>query len=56
MTESQTDKTFHFFNTDGTQLVKFDLGDNATAEADGGDGGCRCRSCSGVWVWPNISV
>ena len=39
MTESQTDKTFHFFNTDGTQLVKFDLGDNATAEADGGDGG-----------------
>jgi len=39
MTESQTDKTFHFFNTDGTQLVTFDFGDNATAEADGGDGG-----------------
>jgi len=39
MTESQTNKTFHFYNTDGTGLVTFDFGENATPEADGGDGG-----------------
>lgn len=39
ITESQTTKTFHFFNTDGTQLINFDFGENATSAENGGDGG-----------------
>ena len=39
MTESQTTKTFHFFNTDGTQQINFDFGENATSTDNGGDGG-----------------
>jgi flagellar hook protein FlgE len=39
MTESQTTKTFHFFNTNGTQQINFDFGQNATSTDNGGDGG-----------------
>jgi len=39
MTESQTTKTFHFFNTTGSQQINFDFGENATLTANGGDGG-----------------
>ena len=39
LTESQTDRTFHFVGTDGTQRLVFDFGDNITPVSEGGDGG-----------------
>ena len=39
LTESQTDRTFHFVGTDGTQRLGFEFGDNTTPVSEGGDGG-----------------
>ena len=39
LTESQTDRTFHFVGTDGTHIITFEFGDNITPTSEGGDGG-----------------